>query len=75
MKNPKLDSIDADVAHELTAIENERLRQNREEQEKGTGPKKHLPEQNTGGRNEKDEEDEMDDLYREEENRRTVEAL
>ncbi len=74
MKNQKHNSIDVDATHERTASENEKLRRNQEDREKGMGAKNCLPEQNAAGLNEKDHEDEEEDLYREEENRGTVEA-
>ncbi len=74
MKNEKQDSIDADATHERTPGENEKLRRNQEEREKGLGPKSRLPEQNAAGLNEKNDEDQEEDLYREEENRGRVEA-
>ena len=69
MENPKQDSIDADATHERTISENEKLRRNQKEREKGIKGKNCLPEQNAAGLNEKDGEDEEEDLYRKEENR------
>ena len=74
MKNLKQDSIDADATHERTPLENEKLKRNQEERKKGMGPKNCLPAQNAAGLNEKDNKDEEEDLYREEENRGTVDA-
>ena len=74
MENPKQDLNDADATHERTPNENEKLRRNQEEREKYMGPQNCLPDQNAAGLNEKEDEDEMEDLYREEENRGTVEA-
>ncbi len=74
MKKSRQDSIDADATHERTPGENEKLRRNQEEREKWLEPRNRRPEQNAAGLNEKDDEDEMEDLYREEENRGTVEA-
>ncbi|MBN1689202.1 MAG: hypothetical protein JW893_08885 [Candidatus Omnitrophica bacterium] len=65
---------DADATHERTLSENEKLRRNQKEREKGMGPKNCLPEQNASGLNEKNGEDEEEDLYLEEENRGKVEA-
>ena len=74
MENPKQDSIDADATHERTISENEKLRRNQKEREKGIKGKNCLPEQNAAGLNEKDGEDEAEDLYRSEENRGSEEA-
>lgn len=74
MRNLKQNSIDADATHERTPIENEKLRRNQEARKKGMGPNNRLPAQNAPGLNEKNDEDEEEDLYREEENRGTVEA-
>ena len=65
---------DTEATHERTPGENEKLRRNQEAREKGAGSKSRLPERNAAGLNEKDGEDEMEDLYREEENRGSVEA-
>ena len=74
MRNQKRKSLDVDATHERTSIENEKLRRNKFKREKGMGPKNCLPKMNAAGLNEKDGEDEMEDLYREEENRGEVEA-
>ena len=74
MRSPKRGISDADATHERTLNENEKLKRNKKEREKGMGPKNILPEQNAPGLNEKDDEDEEEDLYREEENRGKVEA-
>lgn len=74
MKKTKQDSMDADATHERTPSENEKLRRNREEREKGLRPKNSFPERNAAGLNERDDADQEEDLYREEENRGTVEA-
>lgn len=74
MKKLKRDSTDADASHERTPVENSKLRRNQKKREQGMGPKNCLPEHNAAGLNEKDNEDEMEDLYRAEENRAAVEA-
>ena len=74
MKNQKRKSLDVDATHERTSIENEKLRRNQSKREKDMGPKNCLPKQNAAGLNEIDGEDEMEDLYREEENRSETEA-
>ena len=74
MENPKQDSIDADATHERTISENEKLRRNQKEREKGIKGENCLPEQNAAGLNEKDGEDEEEDLYRREENRGSEDA-
>ena len=66
--------MDVDATHERTPIENEKLKRNQNEREKGMGLKNCLPEQNAAGLNEKDGEDETEDLYRKEENRGTEEG-
>ena len=75
MENLKSDSIDVDATHERTINENEKLRRNQKEREKGIRGKNCLPEQNASGLNEKDGADETEDLYRKEENRGMVEAV
>ncbi|OGW78673.1 MAG: hypothetical protein A2Z83_04540 [Omnitrophica bacterium GWA2_52_8] len=74
MKNPKQNAVETDAARERTASESEKLRRNQKVREKGAGLKSRLPGQHAAGLNEKEKEDEMEDLYREEENRGTVEA-
>ncbi|PIQ87400.1 MAG: hypothetical protein COV74_00940 [Candidatus Omnitrophica bacterium CG11_big_fil_rev_8_21_14_0_20_45_26] len=73
--NSKQNAGDVDAQHVRTPSENEKLRRNRKERERGMGPKNFLPAQNAPGLNEKEGEDEMEDLYREEENRGRVEAV
>ena len=66
--------MDVDATHERTRRQNERLRRNQAARGKGMGPKNCLPDQNAAGLNEKEGADEAEDLYREEENRGSVEA-
>lgn len=74
MRNSEEYRIDADAMYERTVRENGKSRRGREAREKSMGPKNCLPDQNAAGLNEKDGEDEMEDLYKEEENRGMVEA-
>jgi len=74
MKNQKGGLTSTDATHERTPIENEKLKRNKEAREKGMGSKNRFPEQNAAGLNEKDGKDEMEDLYKEEENRGTEEG-
>jgi len=70
----KQNASDADATHELTPTETEKLRRNQKEREKDLGPANCLPPANAPGLNEKNNKDEIEDLYREEENRGKVEA-
>ncbi len=74
MDKVKQGLTDVDATHELTAVENEKLKRNQEERVKDMGPKNCIPEQNAAGLNEKDGEDEAEDLYRKEEERGTEEG-
>lgn len=74
LKNQKQYLIDVDATHERTPRENKKLRRNQEEREKYFGPTNYLPQQNAASLNEKDDRDEMEDLYRDEENRGPLEA-
>ena len=69
------DTAEADATHERTPIQNEKLIRDQAARGKNMGPKNCLPAKNAAGLNEKDDEDEMEDLYREEENRGTVESV
>ena len=73
-ENEVIRGVDLDATHERTPIENEKLRRDQELRERNSKPKSPFPERNAAGLNEKDGEDEIEDLYREEENRGTVEA-
>lgn len=74
MKNIKRNSNDTDATRELIPNETEKLRRNQEAREKGLPVKNRWQAQNASGQNEKEDEDEIEDLYREEENRGRVEA-
>ncbi len=69
MKNQKQDSIIVDAAEKCTPGENIKFRQVQEKQEKAMEPKNSMPEQSTAGLNEKNDKSDMEDLYREKENR------
>ncbi len=73
MKNQKQDLIDQEAVRERTACENDRLTRDQKVQEKDTAPRNFPPDQNAARLNEQEKEDEMEELYREEENRGTVE--
>lgn len=65
---------DVDARHERTEESNDKLRRNQLVREKAMPHKNVLPDKNAPGLTEKEDEDEMEDLYREEENRGKVEA-
>ncbi|MDA9101172.1 hypothetical protein N9K06_00700 [Omnitrophica bacterium] len=74
MNKANQNSTDVDATRERTLEENDKLRRNQKMRAKGMGPKNCLPPAIAPGLNEKNDQDEMEDLYREEENRGRVEA-
>ena len=71
MKDSTRNIDDMDATREGTPMQNEKLRRNQKRREQGKGPRAI---RNVPGVNERNNEDEMENLYREEENRGTVEA-
>lgn len=74
MKNSKDNLNDVDATHERTSSENEKLRRNQEERTKGMESDKDDPKTYASGLNEKEDADEMEDLYQDEEDRGKKEA-
>jgi len=75
MKNTKKKLRDADAEHELIPNETGKLRRKQEVREKISPTNNRLDAQNASGLNEKEDQDEMEDLHREEENRGRLEAV
>lgn len=75
MKRPKVIEDDVDATHERTPVENEKLRRNKIARRKKTDSEDDSQARNGAGLNEKEGEDEMEDLYEEEEKRGTEEGV
>ena len=74
MKNSNLNSTDTNTPQKQPPSSNEKLKRIHASREKVMEYQKFFPEQNAADFNEKDFEADIDDLYREEENRGRVEA-
>ena len=74
MKDITRNMSDADATRESTPAEIEKLRRNKKARQKSMPQQNPLPSRNAPGLNEKEDEDQMEDLYREEENRGKAEA-